>query len=492
MGLALTNRCGWKSRSPALALAFFVLVGDSFAHEEEKGGRIAAGLAATPAEYLPLNVELVGQLSLGDEADIKDPVRTLQGILITADLAILGDYAYVGSWGSVLHIVDISRPEAMREVARVETPTRALDIKVEGDLAAIGVQGRTGDFGLVLVDISDPPNPRVLAEFSEPGWRGVHNLYLYKQRAYLAHTNSPGLTILDISDPANPFVSGHWQGVGFANVIHDVFIRDDLAFVSDFASGRGGLAILDLADPDNPVLLSALHTAEGAHSAWMEDGYVYFNQEYGGWEQPLHIADVRDPRNPVEVGTFRAQGPPFAPVLGPHNPYVRDGLLYWAYYDAGLRIFDISVPDEPLEVGYYPTPLAWGAQPHEDGLIYVADSLLGLLSLRYQPEIATAVQEGQAAALPQGFALEPNYPNPFNSDTVIRFSLPAAAEVKLGVYNLAGQEVVTLAAGATRAGAHEVRWDGRDGRGKSLASGVYLYQLRSGGQVETRKLLLLK
>ena len=75
---------------------------------------------------------------------------------------------------------------------------------------------------------------------------------------------------------------------------------------------------------------------------------------------------------------------------------------------------------------------------------------------------------------------------------MIRFSLPAAAEVKLGVYNLAGQEVVTLAAGATRAGAHEVRWDGRDGRGKSLASGVYLYQLRSGGQVETRKLLLLK
>ena len=99
------------------------------------------------------------------------------------------------------------------EVARVATPAWALDIKVEGNLAAIGVQGREGDFGLVLVDISDPPNPRVVAEFSAPGWHGVHNLYLYKERAYLAHTESPGLTILDISDPANPVISGSWDRI---------------------------------------------------------------------------------------------------------------------------------------------------------------------------------------------------------------------------------------------------------------------------------------
>ena len=145
-----------------------------------------------------------------------------------------------------------------------------------------------------------------------------------------------------------------------------------------------------------------------------------------------------------------------------------------------------------MEVAYYPTALAWGAQPHEDGLIYVADSLLGLLALRYQPPIPTAVGGGRNVALPQVFELEANYPNSFNSDTVIQFFLPTAAEVKLGVYDLTGQEVATLVAGTRPAGEHQVRWAGRDEQGRSLTSGVYFYQLRSDTQVATRKLLLLK
>lgn len=110
-----------------------------------------------------------------------------------------------------------------------------------------------------------------------------------------------------------------------------------------------------------------------------------------------------------------------------------------------------------------------------------------------RPPSATAVLEEHAAAQPQAFALAPNYPNPFNSGTVIRFDLPAQSNVELGLYNLAGQKVTTLVQGMRPAGAYTVRWDGRDANGRDLASGVYLYQLRTeDGHVESRKLALLR
>ena len=93
----------------------------------------------------------------------------------------------------------------------------------------------------------------------------------------------------------------------------------------------------------------------------------------------------------------------------------------------------------------------------------------------------------------ESFALEQNYPNPFNSGTVIPFNLAHSDRVELALYNLTGQKVTTLAEGAREAGAYTVKWDGRDGRGQVLASGVYLYRLRAeGGQEETRKLVLAR
>ena len=104
----------------------------------------------------------------------------------------------------------------------------------------------------------------------------------------------------------------------------------------------------------------------------------------------------------------------------------------------------------------------------------------------------TAVLEDHTDVLPEDFVLDQNYPNPFNSGTVIRFALPQIDEVTLSLYNLTGQKVATLLDGPRAAGAYTIRWDGRDEVGQELASGVYLYRLQAGTQVETRKLLLLR
>ncbi|NKB71626.1 MAG: T9SS type A sorting domain-containing protein [Candidatus Latescibacteria bacterium] len=108
------------------------------------------------------------------------------------------------------------------------------------------------------------------------------------------------------------------------------------------------------------------------------------------------------------------------------------------------------------------------------------------------PRPPTAVVETQTGDQPDDFALAQNYPNPFNSGTAIGFAVPASAPVRLTVFNLAGQEVATLADGFRAAGQYTVQWDGRSGAGAELASGVYFYRLWVGDRVATRKLLLLR
>jgi zinc protease len=104
----------------------------------------------------------------------------------------------------------------------------------------------------------------------------------------------------------------------------------------------------------------------------------------------------------------------------------------------------------------------------------------------------SAVLERQQTSTPEALALEENYPNPFNGETVIHFSLPRRTTVELAVYNLAGQKVAVLVQGMREAGRYSVRWDARDQARRPLASGVYLYKLYAEGDVEGRRLLLLR
>ena len=106
--------------------------------------------------------------------------------------------------------------------------------------------------------------------------------------------------------------------------------------------------------------------------------------------------------------------------------------------------------------------------------------------------VETAVETSDQASVPQAFSLEQNAPNPFNSETVIRFALPQPGQVELAIYNLFGQPVAVLVQGPSAAGTFSVRWDSRDQTGRAVTSGVYLYQLRAGEHTEVRKLLLLR
>ena len=93
----------------------------------------------------------------------------------------------------------------------------------------------------------------------------------------------------------------------------------------------------------------------------------------------------------------------------------------------------------------------------------------------------------------QRLTLGRNHPNPFNPVTTIEFSVPSdAGRVELGIYNVAGRRVRTLASGELEAGPHSVMWDGRDENGRSCSSGIYFMRLTAGRETRTGKMTLLK
>ncbi|MDO9069766.1 MAG: FlgD immunoglobulin-like domain containing protein, partial [Deltaproteobacteria bacterium] len=100
---------------------------------------------------------------------------------------------------------------------------------------------------------------------------------------------------------------------------------------------------------------------------------------------------------------------------------------------------------------------------------------------------AEAGLNGDAALLYQAF------PNPFSgSTTTISFNLPAAGNVSLKVYNVAGQVVKTVCDEQRPAGVHKITWNGTDETGNKVSNGIYLYRLVANDQSQTKKLIVLR
>jgi hypothetical protein len=110
--------------------------------------------------------------------------------------------------------------------------------------------------------------------------------------------------------------------------------------------------------------------------------------------------------------------------------------------------------------------------------------------LELDPE-STAVTTA-SSGLAGRFSLAPNYPNPFNPSTQIPYNLSTDGPVLLRIYNAQGQVVRHLVHGHRTAGSHQVYWNSLDDAGRSLASGVYHYELAVAGKLLSRPMLLLR
>ena len=90
------------------------------------------------------------------------------------------------------------------------------------------------------------------------------------------------------------------------------------------------------------------------------------------------------------------------------------------------------------------------------------------------------------------FKLHANFPNPFNPETSIKYDLAEATFVTLDIRSVTGQVIRTLVSDTQSAGRYTVRWDGKDGKGRPVASGTYYYNLKTDHFSDVKKMQLLK
>ncbi|MEW6051572.1 MAG: T9SS type A sorting domain-containing protein [Candidatus Zixiibacteriota bacterium] len=190
------------------------------------------------------------------------------------------------------------------------------------------------------------------------------------------------------------------------------------------------------------------------------------------------VFDITDPALPV-VDTTIAM--PFG-VYG--ATFAEDRLYTVGPY--GIMVFDATGP--------LPSLLDYGGRSGsliaaENGIVAVSDgSAIHIFDLRtFRTDFVNNDNAG-----PESFSLEQNYPNPFNPSTTIAYYLPYPSRVDLIVYNILGQEVITLVDEVRPAGIHTVEWDGSTSAGSPASTGVYFYRLTAGERTETRKMILLK
>ncbi len=105
-------------------------------------------------------------------------------------------------------------------------------------------------------------------------------------------------------------------------------------------------------------------------------------------------------------------------------------------------------------------------------------------------DLGTDVDDNEP--IPHQYSLSQNYPNPFNPTTMIEFALARRSAVKLSIYNILGQQVRCLLDTELSAGTHEVQWNGCDESGNEVATGIYLYTLRTADFSVSKKMLLVK
>jgi enterochelin esterase-like enzyme/photosystem II stability/assembly factor-like uncharacterized protein len=162
--------------------------------------------------------------------------------------------------------------------------------------------------------------------------------------------------------------------------------------------------------------------------------------------------------------------------------------LAWGSYEGSLSACNRDFSQVMLGAG---ADLEWDERPegHSWGLwAGTTDQML----IHFFPGIATSVEEEET--VPSTYTLSQNYPNPFNPATTIQYDLPGASRVTLRVYDILGREVAELVNGQQSAGRHTVRFNAAQpgGHGSALSSGVYIFQLRAGDYIATRKMMLVK
>ena len=318
-----------------------------------------------------------------------------------------------------------------------------------------------------------PPLPRspVASTAGPSRWLAIAGTH-----AYVADGFPSGLQVVDISNPASPAIVG---SVSFSDAAMGVAVAGTHAYVAAHSSG---LQVVDISNPASPVIVGGVDTPGAAFGVAVAGNHAYV----ADWTSGLQAVDISNPASPVIVGSLDIPGAAYGLAVAGTHAYVAEPAV-------GLEVVDISNPSSPAVVGSGGTPAAGYRVAVAGTHAYVAAGLRGLVILPSQCGEPTAVQLSTPHSAPHRLAQ--NRPNPFQGDfgtTAIGFELAHRSRATLRVFDTSGRLIRLLLDETLEPGQHEAFWDGRDGRGKAVASGIYFYRLNAGEFVQRHPLVRVR
>ena len=249
---------------------------------------------------------------------------------------VSGIYAYVADGEAGLHVVDISDSSNPIIVGTVDTPGYAYGIAVSGSYAYVTevLPGR-----VQVIDIRDPFNPSITASLPISGY--AYGIAVSGSYAYVVVWET-GLVILDVSNPSNPIIIASLS----KPYLMEVFVNDTYAYVT---GNDKDFSIVDISSPGNPTIVGSINTPGRTGGVFVSGTYAYVADTDTGF----YVISIENPANPHIVGSILM-------AAAAREVYVSGSYAYVGGQNTGLNIVDITNPTNPIIVGsvgsppYYP------------------------------------------------------------------------------------------------------------------------------------------
>jgi hypothetical protein len=314
----------------------------------QAGGALTAKAIAGDLGYLAIGPRLViVDLSNPSTAEVLGQSDLLPGLVDA--ILLLDHYAYLFISKSGLAVLDVSEPQQPIPVNRLPLSNDVAGAYRRGDLIYLAERDCSQNpcsGALRILEAADPLQPRELGKLitKDPveriEFRG--ELAVLIEKACIAEACEGGLRLVEIADPASPHEIAYLE---MPERVITIEITDNYAY----AGHARGLSIFDLTDPSKPRQVGNL-PANYVDDAVFGDGFAYLIS--GSYD--VKLVDLTDPTRPREVRTWSFDlgfsGSPFDLYITDHTMYIMDVFGEFGYCWSHLNVYDISNPEEPLQL----------------------------------------------------------------------------------------------------------------------------------------------
>lgn len=461
--------------------------------------------------------------------DVSDPQHTStigQYFCYTGDNSVSGNYAYLAAGGS-LQVIDISDPSPS-DAAHTVVQMYANNYKQFANWGYFKASGPT----IGILDVNDPLNPVFINSFTLTNLQGhlldytVDNDLLYVLVNYMFDSDpyemwARKIYVYDMDDPFDVQLYGvsedivendAWTNIGgivvvdsliyvasddYLTILEETSYESEYQIISEtwlvgdlsdihimgnkaYIAGRGsGLNVLDISDPQNPALLATF-----ADQGWSRQFDIYGDCAYlANGEEGVRVISIANPDSLVEIACVRPHSSSNITFCQADNGQLIITDDNWNQ----ISLFDISNPQSPVWSGVFAWNMQTSSLHFQDGVLFTANYDIGIHVITHD-----FVPASDPVAYPKPELSLVIYPNPFNPETTISYSLPESSQVDISIFNSRGQFVTRLSRGRHEAGKHVLIWDGKDNTGTRVASGLYFCRIIGANTQVTKKLVLLK